>query len=236
MIVGAFFVIIVGSGLSPRKEEPSLSQSLSTKSQSLSNEQQRMIHCIRLLGDLLKERPRRSVYRRFAMEQNWPSPESIIRQFGSWAEALAIAGYEWHGESTVEMPDKMPKYTREDIIETLAVYARDMGSIITLKKYQEWRKLHPKAPSHYHIVKTFGSWHDACAEAGLEASVTYSKTELSGALREAIQEMGFSLSFEAYREWAKRNNKPSTKAILHRYGSWSAAVHAVESEIFKLHS
>ncbi len=62
----------------------------------------------------------------------------------------------------------MPKYTREDIIETLAVYARDMGSIITLKKYQEWRKLHPKAPSHYHIVKTFGSWHDACAEAGLE--------------------------------------------------------------------
>ena len=236
MIVGAFFAIIVGSGLSPRKEEPSLSQSLSTKSQSLSNEQQRMIHCIRLLGDLLKERPRRSVYRRFAMEQNWPSPESIIRQFGSWAEALAIAGYEWHGESTVEMPDKMPKYTREDIIETLAVYARDMGSIITLKKYQEWRKLHPKAPSHYHIVKTFGSWHDACAEAGLEASVTYSKTELSGALREAIQEMGFSLSFEAYREWAKRNNKPSTKAILHRYGSWSAAVHAVESEIFKLHS
>ena len=235
MIVGAFFTF-VGSDLSPRKEEPSLNQTLSTKSHHLSTEQQRMIHCIRLLGDLLKERPRRSVYRRFAMEQNWPSPESIIRQFGSWAEALAIAGYEWHGESTVELPDKMPKYTREDIIETLAIYSRDMGSIITLKKYQQWRKLHPKAPSHYHIVKTFGSWHDACAEAGLEASVTYSKTELSNALREAIQEMGFSLSFEAYREWAKRNNKPSTKAILHRYGSWSAAVHAVESELYNTNS
>lgn len=213
-----------------------MSQTLFTKSHHLSTEQQRMIHCIRLLGDLLKERPRRSVYRRFAMEQNWPSPESIIRQFGSWAEALAVAGYEWHGESTVELPDKMPKYTREDIIETLAIYSRDMGSIITLKKYQQWRKLHPKAPSHYHIVKTFGSWHDACAEAGLEASVTYSKTELSNALREAIQEMGFSLSFEAYREWAKRNNKPSTKAILHRYGSWSAAVHAVESELYNTNS
>ncbi|WP_396128440.1 homing endonuclease associated repeat-containing protein [Exiguobacterium mexicanum] len=170
-----------------------MSQTLSTKSHHLSTEQQRMIHCIRLLGDLLKERPRRSVYRRFAMEQSWPSPESIIRQFGSWAEALAIAGYEWHGEATVDLPDKMPKYTREDIIETLALYSRDMGSIITLKKYQEWRKLHPKAPSHYHIVKTFGSWHDACAEAGLEASVTYSKSELSTALREAIHEMGFSL-------------------------------------------
>ncbi|WP_114571782.1 homing endonuclease associated repeat-containing protein [Exiguobacterium flavidum] len=194
-------------------------------------EQLEMIAAIKEVGELIQERPRRTVYRRYALEHGWHQPEVIIRQFGSWAEALSAAGYEWNIDLQRESLEKAPKYTKEEILKSFERYAQDVGSTITLKKYQEWRKTVHHAPSHYHIVKMFGSWHDACTAAGLEASVTYSKAELAASLRQAIEEVGFSLSFEAYREWAKRNNKPSTKALLHRYGSWSAAIHAIESEI-----
>ncbi|MFZ0077367.1 hypothetical protein D3D03_10895 [Exiguobacterium sp. RIT452] len=208
-----------------------MKQRVLTSQQAWTEEQLEMIQAIQALGELIQDRPRRTIYRRYAIEHGWPQPETIIRQFGSWPEALSAAGYEWHIDQQPEELERAPKYTKDEILKSFHRYAQDVGSTITLKKYQIWRKSVHHAPSHYHIVKMFGSWHDACTAAGLEASVTYSKAELAASLRQAIEEVGFSLSFEAYREWAKRNNKPSTKALLHRYGSWSAAIHAIESEI-----
>ncbi|MFX4306820.1 hypothetical protein F8N00_15640, partial [Exiguobacterium sp. A1_3_1] len=136
-----------------------MKQRVLTNQKSYTEEQLEMIEAIRAVGELIQDRPRRTVYRRYALVNDWPQPENIVRQFGSWPEALSAAGYEWNVDQQPEELERAPKYTKDEILKSFHRYAQDVGSTITLKKYQMWRKSVHHAPSHYHIVKMLSLIH-----------------------------------------------------------------------------
>lgn len=87
------------------------------------------------------------------------------------------------------------------------------------------------APSTALYEKRFGTWREACIEAGVPSPVshrTYRKTYSEEALLDAIEaymEETDKTSFAGYSEWARERVGivPSGPLVINRFGRWSAA-------------
>jgi hypothetical protein len=126
-----------------------------------------------------------------------------------------------------------PRVTDETIFAGLrAAAAHTPGGVLTVARYERWRRTHPAAVSSALTYQRFTSWVDVCARAGVRpgtARRSYTKTFTDDVCLDALGRFlsagGCSVSVDAYRVWRATDPGVAPSAILlrNRFGGWSEA-------------
>lgn len=114
-----------------------------------------------LTGPSTKERDEKRGGRR------WPHIGVVQKMFGSWSNALEVAGFERRVgyERTDEWKAKVTKWPKERIIERMQEWAAEHDGYAPAEL--EWKHKGPRHPASGTVRKHFGSWPDAVRQAGL---------------------------------------------------------------------
>jgi hypothetical protein len=154
---------------------------------------------------------------------NHPSAAIAGRLFGSWNKMLSAAGLATlkRGEPTAEeltrRGTKMTMALKRAQAELGVGFARPAYQ--TLARDRGW-------PSASAISHHFGSWPRACERAGVARHhwADIADDALLDLLRDHAAEIG---KLPRKSEWARSTAKrPSSAVIVHRFGSWTAALQA----------
>ncbi|MDI3297578.1 MAG: hypothetical protein QJR08_00230 [Bacillota bacterium] len=147
-----------------------------------------------------------------------PSPMSIFVRFGSWSEALRMAGLPVSGRSA-GIPVRRAR-TRERHLAILREVGASHGGPITMKRW-DTEGIRPAAHT---IVIRFRGWRRAWEAAGFawrrEGRDRISDDEILARMREATARAGRALTV---KEWDRAGLLPSASTIARRFGSWPAA-------------
>jgi len=143
-----------------------------------------------------------------------PARTTIVRQFGSWNNAIEAAGLKAFTSSEKQ-------FSKEEIYEQLRACYKENNNSISIGKY----KLSGRVPTITTILKYFGSWNDAIEAAGLKANglttVIYSDEDYITSLRTCYIQNNNYITSPLYR---KQRYHPGLKSILRRFGSWNNAL------------
>lgn len=89
--------------------------------------------------------------------QNWvrsaswhPAASGVFRQFGSWNEMVAAAGFEPRKKGGQRMYDR--EFVKTALFEWMFAHGR-------LPTGREWRRPEPGRPTQQQVIKLFGSWN-----------------------------------------------------------------------------
>ncbi len=139
---------------------------------------------------------------------NMPNPSAYEKRFGSWSNALRVAGLKSRYYSSKNLSD-------EELLKLLRDKVNKLGHIPTKKSLFGDPDL-PK-PSAY--VERFGSWTKALELVGFKT--TWSDEELILALQARVKELGYVPTAQMVEEDYKL---PSAVTYQNHFGSWNNAV------------
>lgn len=201
-------------------------------------------------------------YRRWALSKQSEgrvtliSSESFSRRFGSFAQALDLAGLR-SGRSRLGSWAGQVHYSKENAIECLrrASEATQPDAGLTQAGYRDWRieelsrndeaSAWTVIPSYQTISRCFGSWPRALLAAGLISEgraaqnargrgQRMSREQIASGLIRASKDLGLSFTGYEYARWRKKEVSDLTKerpACLARvrdsFGSWPDALDAI---------
>ncbi|MGO3505487.1 MAG: homing endonuclease associated repeat-containing protein [Brachybacterium tyrofermentans] len=173
----------------------------------------------------------------WAREQGVPGHQTVAIRFGTWNDALRVAGL----RTVVGAPRS--SFTDEDLWAAIIALVRAADGGTSARRAEEWLKSRPAAPSFALIRQRIGiSWAEASAEALAVvrgesdrdplwiAAVTAERdwNQLPEPIddlqhiRDAIAELGRHLSLQRYSGWAKENRRPAGGTLIRRCGKqWS---------------
>jgi hypothetical protein len=176
----------------------------------------------------------------------------ICARFGSWEAGLEQAGLRVDGHP---LDRRQRPYTREEAVGALQEAAVVVDGHLSRQQFEAWRertmqrdetgKPARHIPGAGSITRHFGTWEAALRELGLERprgceSVSgYKREEVVEILREAGAAVEGALTigkFEAWRLQKMKEGKnerprraiPSPNSVSRHFGSWSAALKAVQ--------
>ena len=88
-------------------------------------------------------------------------------------------------------------------------------------------------PSSVRLLQRYGSWNEACRQAGVPVveqtvvsgpSPRWTDAQIAGWVARFLAEAGTGRSYAAYTVWAQaRPDAPGAQTVRNRFGSWSAA-------------
>ena len=145
---------------------------------------------------------------------NMPNPSVYEKRFGSWSNALRVAGLKSRYYSSKNLSD-------EELLKLLRDKVNKLGHIPTKKSLFGDPDL-PK-PSIY--VERFDSWTKALELAGFKT--TWSDEELILALQARVKELGYVPTTQMVEEDYKL---PSAVTYQNHFGSWNNALEAAGFE------
>ncbi len=155
----------------------------------------------------------------FENNPEYPGSKTYQIRFGSWNNALDIAG----------LLDKRKRQTREnysynELLERLRKFEREEGRPPKAEDF----KNNPKYPGLSTYIKRFGSWNDALQMAGLHTvkggSNKYTDDDLLEFLRKFEKDEGRSPKAE---DFISDPRYPSIRPYIYRFGSWQKALKLV---------
>lgn len=161
---------------------------------------------------------------------NAPTLEQIVDGLGTWPEIEKKLNkvIQLNNKGYIESIAKSKKnkvVNKEEAISILKQYKCEQGEIITLPKYEKWRKSRKQdTPSAYQLREMFGSWGKVCEMGGLKARTRYTKAQLLYFLNAAREDHGRFPTSEEYYQWAITNQAPALRTIIKHYGSWKNAI------------
>lgn len=195
----------------------------------------RDIHrALRAAAAQLDRAPTRDEYRQLAPRYDWPAISMIRRDYGTYTAALAAAGIS-------PSPRRWPP---DRIVTALCEETNRLGRVPRLA---EWELADVHHPSRQTVLKVFGTWNAALAEAGLPPTKPrWSPERVIAAIRTWVAEAGEP---PRYQEWAPACGRmrpedrpckweleyprwPSALTAAARFGTWR---HAVEAAGFTPH-
>lgn len=119
-------------------------------------------------------------------------------------------------------------FTKEEALDVLAQYKNEKGELISLPKYEKWRRQQKREiPSAYQIRDLFGTWEEICKNVGLRVRTRYTKLQLLYFVSAACEDYGKYPNSEEYHQWALMNRAPALKTIISHYGSWEDAIYSL---------
>ncbi len=140
---------------------------------------------------------------------NRPTYALVVRTFGSWSKALAMAG--------LAEPNR-ERWNQDAIVLSLRAEAARRGKTPTST---EWKQAGIN-PSYHTIVSKFGSWAEALETAGLEPG--WSKDRIIERLQYETKLHGDP---PTKLDWlAQAPGRPGYKTVQGLFGSWTAALEA----------
>ena len=142
---------------------------------------------------------------------DYPSPVTYTKRFGSWDDAVRRAGL-------APRSRVWRRYTDEELIDALQRAAGELGRAPTSKDLERTKGL--PAPLTYQT--RFGSWSNALRAAGFTPGRSrYTDEELLDDLQRIASELGRTPNSEDLR---KREGYANTGTYQARFGSWSEAL------------
>jgi hypothetical protein len=126
-----------------------------------------------LLNELIrfeKEYGRSPTEADFRNNPEYPSYVTFQRRFGSWDNALKMAGLDTnpyrHHQVELNIPEREPQknYTDEELLNELIRFEKEYGRPPTEADFRK----NPEYPSYITCKRRFGSWIDALKLAGLD--------------------------------------------------------------------
>ena len=142
-------------------------------------------------------------------DKSMPSNETYADRFGSWNEALKIAGLLVNTGRT-----------NEDLIGLLKAKAESLGRTPTMKDVDSDKSM----PSVATYIGRFGSWNKALEAAGLSSNKnSYSDEELITLLKAKAESLGRT---PTQKDVDFDESMPSATTYRDRFGSWKNALRA----------
>lgn len=145
----------------------------------------------------------------------YPSRKTFSNHFGSFNEAIRLAGYE---PVDLSMKEKSEKHNKEYLLKIIRDYYKKYNKTPTMKELTKEIGYEPK---HYY-VEIFGKYNNAILELGLPLnSVSHYDDEfLHSEFERFVKENG---RIPAYSEF-NNSEYPSFWCYQNRFGSWNNAV------------
>lgn len=172
-------------------------------------------YLLEALQDVARELGRAPTYDEMKSRDDVPRPRTYRRRFGSWREALRVAGFP-------TKPDTR-RYDRELLLQELNRIVEELGRTPSGKEVREMG-----GPSANTFAHHFGSWTAALKELGLTPRTggrcrDYDDEELLGALRQLAVELGHAPTIS---EMKARSDLPAASTFQRRFGTWNEALRA----------
>ena len=165
-----------------------------------------MLEALRKLAEKLGKTP---THRDTKKESSMPSANAYIQRFGTWNNALKLAG--------LQVNKKHRHMTDEELLEALRKLAKKLGKT---PRQQDLSK-DSSMPSSATYIKRFGGWNNAIRMAGLQINKNFSDKELLDMLRDFAKKLGKTPSL---RNLEKDPSMPSAKTFTSHFGSWLNAL------------
>jgi len=167
------------------------------------------------VNSIVDGRPKRDDFREHG---STCSPNTVVRRFGGWGDALDEAGIDY--ESIYSRSDTV---TRSDIIDDLQRVAADIEESPTRKQYCEYGN-HSTAT----VVDRFECWNDAKEAASLPIyNARKSRTELIDDLKRVKSDLDKTPTQTEYQE----HGENSAAAIRTEFGCWTNGLRAADIEL-----
>lgn len=149
----------------------------------------------------------------FDNNRDYPSSNIYHKRFGSWNNAIKMAGLRIRRE-----------YTDEELLDYLELFYEKYGEVPMKRDFDN--NLDYPGSNIYH--KRFGSWNKALLLAGLHIRGKYTDKELLDMLKRSYKENG---KVPIQSDFVNNPEYPSFAYYRNRFGSWNEALLLAELDI-----
>ena len=154
---------------------------------------------------------------------NAPSSEVYFRRFGSWNNALRLAGLKINVRKD---------YKKEELLKLLRDKAKELGRSPKIKDLGSKNNMPDKDP----YERCFGSFNKALQAAGLEVKYVFrkwTKEETIKWLRYKYRELGRT---PGIRDFDKDPRTPAKNLVRKLFGNWTNALREADIPVRRFHS
>lgn len=122
---------------------------------------------------------------------------------------------------------RAPEYTDDQLTAAIAAAAAELGEPLTAGAYDAWQRARDDAASPALLIRRFGSWTKACAQAGVATNTTRSTSrrwtdeEIVAIVGGYLRTPGSTGSFADYSAWAKEQEGVPSGATLRQRYAWA---------------
>lgn len=156
-------------------------------------------------------------------DKDLPSPKVYFEKFGSWNNALKLAGLEINLRRD---------YTKEELIDSLLKKAKELNQNPTSNDLGRKNNM----PDRSTFDDRFGTWNNALKEAGLKINCYYrkwTKEEVIKWLQYKYKELGRT---PGIRDFDKDPRSPAKNTVRKLFGNWTNAIREAKIPVRKYHS
>lgn len=121
---------------------------------------------------------------------------------------------------------RTPEYSDERLLALIAAAAAELGEPLTAGAYDAWQRGRDAA-SPALVIRRFGSWIEACTQAGVATNKTrstsrrWSDDEVVGIVASYLRSPGSTGTYADYSAWARAQEGVPSGATLRQRFSWA---------------
>ncbi len=122
---------------------------------------------------------------------------------------------------------RTPEYSDERLLVGIAAAAAELGEPLTAGAYDAWQRGRDDAASPALVIRRFGSWIEACTQAGVATNKTRSTSrrwtddEVVGIVASYLRAAGSTGTYADYSAWARAQEGVPSGATLRQRFPWA---------------
>jgi hypothetical protein len=122
---------------------------------------------------------------------------------------------------------RTPDYSDEQLLASIAAAAVELGEPLKAGAYDAWQRGRDDAASPALVIRRFGSWIEACTQAGVATNKTrstsrrWSDDEVLGIVASYLRSPGSAGTYADYSEWARAQDGVPSGATLRQRFPWA---------------
>jgi hypothetical protein len=122
---------------------------------------------------------------------------------------------------------RTPDYTDAQLLAAIAAAAAELGEPLRVGAYDAWQRGRGDAGSPALVIRRFGSWIEACTQAGVATNKTrstsrrWSDDDVVGIVATYLRAPGSAGTFADYSAWAQAQEGVPSGATLRQRFPWA---------------
>lgn len=122
---------------------------------------------------------------------------------------------------------RTPEYSDEQLLASIALAAAELGEPLTAGSYDAWQRGRADAASPALVIRRFGSWIEACTQAGVATNKTRSTSrrwtdeEVVAIVASYLRSPGSTGTYADYSDWARTQGGAPSGATLRQRFPWA---------------
>ncbi|MDZ5619652.1 homing endonuclease associated repeat-containing protein [Nocardioides bizhenqiangii] len=122
---------------------------------------------------------------------------------------------------------RTPDYSDDQLVASIAAAAAELGEPLTAGAYDAWQRGRSDAASPALVIRRFGSWIEACTQAGVATNKTrstsrrWSDDDVVAIVASYLRSPGSTGTFADYSAWARAQDGVPSGATLRQRFPWA---------------